>query len=550
MAYQVREQDQVVIHSNARGLLSLILLALLVFVSSCGKPKSEEKKRDEAKTDTTAARPVEKRLRLNVIYPVAGQARPNVDSNFIFGSVGVAGASLTINGYPVPVAPSGGWLAFLPMPSDGVYDIRAAIGTEFDSLRHAYAPPALPKPGDPNPAAVTLQKFAIPLNAQVVKGSDTLATGSDVMGASPSVGADRKWFLPKGATMSALARQGSNIQVSFADGVTAWLTDTMLTIDSPANQTITAPRVAGLPSLNSYPGHTDVRITSGFAPFLIEQGDRQVILTLYGLQSPSTVTGGNLPDSMVTGLSWDNTTPGSAKLSILLQQPLWGYKAFYDRDGAVVLRVRRPPVIDPTQPLMGRRIVIDPGHPPAGATGPTGLTEAQANLAISLPLAEKLRAKGATVIMTRTTGQAPRSMTNTAIDLWARTEIAVNNDAEILLSVHNNAFPDGVNPFKNFGTSTYYFHPHSRDLARELQSALLPVTGLPDKLANMRSLAVVRPTWMPAALTESLYMMSPEQEMMLRDPQFIDRLADAHVKGLEAFLLERLRQAQTPRAEN
>lgn len=523
----------------------LWLMAIAFLIAACNKPKVEEKKQEEAKNDTSVVitpTPTD-RVHLRVTYPVDNQQRPNVDSNFIFGTTGVAGASLTINGYPVSVASSGGWLAFLPMPADGRYTLIATLGSESDTLYHGYSAPAEPKPGDPNAPKITLQKFATPLQARIVKGSDTLATGSDVMGASPTNGADRKWFLPRGATMKAIARQGSQIQVSFADGVTGWLTDTMITIDSGATQTVTAPRVAGLPSLNSYPGYTDVRVTSGYAPFLIEQDSRQVILTLYGLQSPSNITGGNSPDSMVKGLSWSGTSPGSARLTIDLQQPLWGYKAFYDSDGAVVLRVRRPPQIDVNNPLRGRKIVLDPGHPPAGATGPTGLTEAQANLAISLKLAEKLRAKGVNVIMTRTTGQAPRSMTNSAIDLWARTEIAVNNDAELLLSVHNNAFPDGVNPYRNVGTATYYFHPHSRDLARALQTAILPVTGQPDNKANMKSLAVARPTWMPSALTESLFMMFPEQEMMLQDPQFLDRLAQAHVDGLEAFFRERARSA-------
>ena len=29
-----------------------------------------------------------------------------------------------------------------------------------------------------------------------------------------------------------------------------------------------------------------------------------------------------------------------------------------------------------------------------------------------------------------------------------------------------DAFPDGVNPWTNNGTSTYYYHPHSLELAR------------------------------------------------------------------------------------
>ena len=38
--------------------------------------------------------------------------------------------------------------------------------------------------------------------------------------------------------------------------------------------------------------------------------------------------------------------------------------------------------------------------------------------------------------------------------------------ADILVSIHNNAFPDGVNPFENNGTSAYYFQPRSERLAR------------------------------------------------------------------------------------
>jgi N-acetylmuramoyl-L-alanine amidase len=89
------------------------------------------------------------------------------------------------------------------------------------------------------------------------------------------------------------------------------------------------------------------------------------------------------------------------------------------------VRVRRPPAIDPQQPLRGIRIVIDPGHPPAGAIGPTGLTEAEANLAISLPLAAQLRARGAEVLMTRTTGAPMVSATDQAAELRARTDFAV-----------------------------------------------------------------------------------------------------------------------------
>jgi N-acetylmuramoyl-L-alanine amidase len=112
----------------------------------------------------------------------------------------------------------------------------------------------------------------------------------------------------------------------------------------------------------------------------------------------------------------------------------------------------------------------------------------------------------------------------------------VRQDAHLLVSVHNNAFPEGVNPFRNHGTSTYHFHPHSGDLARALNQEIVRTTLIRDLGARTSNLALVRPTWMPTALTESLFMMLPEQEAALRNPHFLEALAAAHVRGLEAFL--------------
>ncbi len=146
-----------------------------------------------------------------------------------------------------------------------------------------------------------------------------------------------------------------------------------------------------------------------------------------------------------------------------------------------------------------------------------------------------LRERGAEVILTRTA--------NEAVALAARPEIAVRADAELLVSVHNNAFGEGVNPFRGHGTSTYYFHPFSEGLARALDEEIVGVTRIRDLGAREGNLALVRPTWMPSALTESLFMMIPEQEAALRNPQFLDRLAAAHLRGIETFLRERSRPA-------
>ena len=42
-----------------------------------------------------------------------------------------------------------------------------------------------------------------------------------------------------------------------------------------------------------------------------------------------------------------------------------------------------------------------------------------------------------------------------------RTNLAAREEADLLVSVHHNALPDGVNPFRNNGSSTYYYQPQS-----------------------------------------------------------------------------------------
>jgi N-acetylmuramoyl-L-alanine amidase len=126
------------------------------------------------------------------------------------------------------------------------------------------------------------------------------------------------------------------------------------------------------------------------------------------------------------------------------------------------------------------------------------------------------------------------------VRLYDRTQLAELLDAQVLVSIHNNALPDGVDPLENNGTSVYYFHPQSLDLARELQRGLLESMGLADLGFGRASLALARTTWMPAALTEGAFMMIPAQEAGLRDPAFQEAYARGVVEGLRAFVVGRM----------
>ncbi|PYO78451.1 MAG: hypothetical protein DMD67_04955 [Gemmatimonadetes bacterium] len=116
------------------------------------------------------------------------------------------------------------------------------------------------------------------------------------------------------------------------------------------------------------------------------------------------------------------------------------------------------------------------------------------------------------------------------------------HDADVLVSIHANALPDGVNPFTNNGTSVYYFHPRSAPLARALDRALVAELGVRDLGMGRGDYALVRPTWMPAALTEGLFIMLPDQEAMLGSEDGQRRYARGLARGIENFLRERARE--------
>ena len=130
---------------------------------------------------------------------------------------------------------------------------------------------------------------------------------------------------------------------------------------------------------------------------------------------------------------------------------------------------------------------------------------------------------------------------DTAVDLWSRVAVADTSGAELLISIHNNALPDGVNPFTNNGTSVFYNQPRSLPLAAEVQRALVHRLRLPDLGVSRADLALIRPTWMPAVLSEGMFLILPEQEVRLRSVSGQRLYARGVFEGIRGFLGRRAR---------
>jgi N-acetylmuramoyl-L-alanine amidase len=461
-------------------------------------------------------------LAISVVHPPPGTQRPNADSVFVFGSLGTGSAQLTINSIPVAVAPNGAFLAFLPRPRDDLLRFQASAGNQVAEEVRSYVAPT---PGAVTPTPPRTIPYATPRVGRVVGLGDTLGTGSDVAVGRPTPTGTYRWFLPTGARVVLTGERDDMLRVRLDSATEAWFPDGAIVLEDVPP----LPATRALPTVVPGESWTDVVLPVGGAPFHIEATDSLLELSVHG------VSGGyrrvETGDAIAPLVEYAPNRPDAATVRIYPARRAWGFKAFYQPDGSLTVRVRRAPDIDPENPLRGIRVVVDPGHPPAGAVGPTGLLEADANLGIGLRLAEQLRVKGADVLITRTTYDD--------LALQARVDTAVAWNADLLVSVHNNAYPEGVNPFRRHGTSTYYFHPFAEDLAESLNAEILGTALTRDLGVLEGNLALVRPTWFPSVLTESLFMPVPEHEAALRNSLFLERLAAAHVRGIERFLRDR-----------
>ena len=367
----------------------------------------------------------------------------------------------------------------------------------------------------------------------VVLNDDTAHTGtSDSLTVGKAVPyGTYNWFFPLGTTAVATARWSGQTRLQLSRGAVAWVNTADVVPLAP--ETPPPGGNVGSVRLAATPRSLVLRVPlPARVPFQVEEADRSLTLRLYGVASNVNWMQHGGTDPYVARMSYAQPAADEVTLTLSLAGRVWGYRTRWNgRD--LLLEIRRPPVIDPRRPLAGRTIVLDPGHPPLGAKGPSGLWEPVATLAVAQQAKTLFERAGATVLLTRTD--------STPIDLFPRTRFAEARDADVLVSIHANALPDGVNPFVNNGTSVYYFHPRSAALARALDRALVAELGVRDLGMGRGDYALVRNPWMPSALTEGLFMMIPEQEAMLASPEGQLRYARGIVRGIEEFLREMAR---------
>jgi N-acetylmuramoyl-L-alanine amidase len=180
-------------------------------------------------------------------------------------------------------------------------------------------------------------------------------------------------------------------------------------------------------------------------------------------------------------------------------------------------------------------ICVDPGHGGSdpGATGTvTGTPEKTINLSMGLFLADRLRANGFRVLMTRTT--------DVTLNLHDRPAVANAAGASLFISVHNNWYS---NPAA-YGTETYYkgttetWDPEGKLLAQTVQRNLLSALGSLDHGAKTHpnKLVVLNETNMTAILTEAGFLSNAAEEAKLLTTSYQQAYAQGACAGIMEYL--------------
>jgi N-acetylmuramoyl-L-alanine amidase len=358
--------------------------------------------------------------------------------------------------------------------------------------------------------------------------------------------------LPEGVRLLVDGYQGENIRCLYSPRKHVWIKREDLQFEQGgATPTATARTI--MVQKDEY-GETLVVPLSQRLPFSIDQElkPNKLVVRLFGVQAdtdwaaqaPADMGGSKLLEDV----GFKQSEDGVYELQIELKgNRQWGYFADYD-DNSFTLHIKRPPKLSylngaqaagqtsadsattAAKKLDGLTICLDPGHGGSenGAIGCSAEREADLNLAIALKFRDLLQADGATVIMTREGDQE--------VSLSDRVALANDRKVDMLISIHNNALPDGRDPVKEHGTSSYWYHKQSKELARALKNGLVKETGLPDTGDRFQNLALCRPSAMQAVLMEAGYVVNPDEYAKLIDPAFQEKAARGLLSGLYTYL--------------
>lgn len=422
----------------------------------------------------------------DIVYPKKNDVTINAKSTFFIGS---SDKPLKINGQNVPIHPSGGF-AYVVNLVEG----KNVFTLQSENERKIFV---ITKPAVKSVCTLPPQFIQYDENKYVYVTTE----GAPLRSTPLDAGINRMAHLQKDIQLVIDGEKSGFYRVVLDDNKYGWIAKTNVKLCEQCD----LAEVLGYDYEDSKDYFTFIFHLTRQVPFEIVESE-PMIIKFY-----------NIKDGYTMDFPFKEASNGAS---------LRGYGGQYDGND-FIFKVRKPQAV--TRGLHGLTVAIDAGHggTEIGAVGCFGDKEKDITLSISKYLQAELKKRGAKVVMTRDD--------DIYVGLKDRVEKANENDADVLLSIHGNALPDGADPNKNSGTSIYYYYNQAKPLADVLINEITSQLGLNNDKVRQASMALARNTNALSLLIETAYLINPDDNAKLVNPEFQKRIAKAIADGLEKY---------------
>lgn len=424
----------------------------------------------------------------DIVYPKKSDVTINAKSTFFIGS---SDKPIKINGHDVPLHSTGAF-AYVVNLEQG--ENTFVLQSEDEKKIFVITKPTVKSISTQTPSFVKYddKKFFY----VTTEGTPLRTTPVDA-------GINRMAHLQRNIPLVVDGEKSGFYRVVLDDDKYGWISK--VNVKQFENFKLEPAEVFGYDYIDSKDYYTFVFHLNRRVPFEITEGE-QVVIKFY-----------NVKDGYKMEFPFKEATNGAS---------LSGYGGQYEEND-FVLKIRKPKLIK--HGLRGLTIAVDAGHGGSdfGAIGCLGDKEKDVTLFIAKYLEQELKKRGAKVIMTRDD--------DIYVGLKDRVEKANLQDADVLLSIHGNALPDGLDPNKINGTSIYYYYNQAKPLADVLLNTMTTKLQTNNDKVRQASFALVRNTNALSLLIETAYLINPDDNAKLVDPEFQKKCAIAIVDGLEEY---------------
>ena len=409
------------------------------------------------------------------------------------------GVKVWIDGTPVPVYPTGTFIALLPLvKGKNRFEITASDeGKETGYILEVDREETeLPESRS--------QKFDHPRQCHVTQPHTPLQL---------LPGRVRLLTLAEETVLKITGQTGKHFQVDLGGGLTAWVKAEAVELEGPASE---RPFRAGNVEIKEAYSRARFSLQTSVPARVEYISPSELKVIFYNtVVDTHSINLGNWKGTC----RWSQDRDGQAVFHILGKLNCYRWSLKWDGDGYRLAWEGHP----------GREekavVCIDPGHGGKkwGAVSPGGIREKEINLRLAKRVGELLKKKGITVVLTRDEDRTT--------DLYERIEFAREHSADLFLSLHYNSVGGDRDPLIRSGCTVFYYNPPAREPAGELLRVLTGI-GLKDNGVRWRSLAVIRPTDMVAVLAEVACLSHPEDVSRALDTRFLEETADSIVTGV------------------